>query len=224
MSRYWKIPPKENAQFVAAMEHVLDVYELPYDPEYPVVCMDESSIQLIGEVREPLPAACGQSKRIDDEYVRNGVAQLFVAVEPLRGRRWICATERRTKKDWAEQMKTLLDQHYPDAKKVRLVLDNLNTHTVSSFYEAFLPEEAHRLANRIEWVYTPKHGSWLNIAEIEFSALKRQCLNRRIPAMDILHQELAAWEQDRNNGARNITWHFTTPDARRKLRKLYPNI
>lgn len=224
MSRYWKIPPEGSAQFVAAMEQVLDAYELPYDPDYPLVCMDESSVQLIGEVREPIPGKPGQTRRIDDEYVRNGVASLFVQVEPLRGFRRIVATERRTKQDWAQQMKKMLDTDYSDAKKVRLVLDNLNTHTISSFYEAFEPEEAHRLANRLELVFTPKHGSWLNIAEIEFSALKGQCLNKRIPTMELLQKELSAWEYDRNNTAKNISWQFRTEDARTKLKRLYPKI
>ena len=206
------------------MEQVLDTYELPYDPDYPVVCMDESSVQLIGEVREPIPGKPGQTRRIDDEYVRNGVASLFVQVEPLQGFRRIVATERRTKQDWAQQMKNMLDTDYPDAKKVRLVMDNLNTHTISSFYEAFEPEEAHRLANRLELIFTPKHGSWLNIAEIEFSALKGQCLNRRIPTMDQLHTELAAWESARNSTAKQISWQFTTGEARTKPKRLNPKL
>ena len=206
------------------MEALLDVYELPYDPDYPVVCMDESSKQLVGEVTAPIPGKPGETKRIDDEYVRFGVSQLFIEVEPLTGRRHVVATERRTKIDWALQIQAMLDQRYPEAKKVRLVMDNLNTHNISSLYEAFEPAEAHRLAGRLELHFTPKHGSWLNMAEIEFSALKLQCLNRRIADAETLKKEIAAWEIDRNNSAKHICWQFTTPDARTKLRKLYPNI
>ena len=165
------------------MEDVLEVYHLPYDPAFPVVCMDESSKQLIGEVVEPIPCEPGQPKRIDDEYVRNGVAEIFMEVEPLAGRRHVRVTERRTRKDWALQIKQMLEERYPDAVKVRLVMDNLNTHNIASLYETFEPCEARRLANRLDIHYTPKHGSWLNMAEIELSALKGQCLNRRIPDM-----------------------------------------
>jgi len=205
------------------MEALLDVYELPYDPDYPVVCMDESSKQLVGEVTAPIPGKPGATIRIDDEYVRCGVSQLFIEVEPLTGKRHVVATERRTKKDWALQIQAMLDQRYPEAKKVRLVMDNLNTHNISSLYETFEPAEAHRLAGRLELHFTPKHGSWLNIAEIEFSALKLQCLDRRIADSETLKKEIAAWEIDRNNSAKHICWQFTTPDARVKLRKLYPN-
>ena len=206
------------------MEDVLEVYHLPYDPEYPVVCMDESSKQLIGEVREPIPGKPGRVRRIDDEYVRNGVAEIFMEVEPLAGRRHVTVTERRTRKDWAKQIKNMLDEHYPHARKVRLVMDNLNTHSVASLYEAFAPQEARRLAERLEIHHTPKHGSWLNMAEIELSVLKGQCLDRRIPEMATMQAHVAAWEVARNNSSRKIVWQFKTSDARIKLRHLYPNL
>jgi hypothetical protein len=206
------------------MEDVLAVYQLPYDPDYPVVCMDESCKQMIGEVHEPIPCAPGKPKRIDDEYVRNGVAEIFMEVEPLAGKRHVEVTERRTRKDWAAQIKQMLDVRYPNATKVRLVMDNLNTHNIASLYEAFEPNEARQLAKRLEIHYTPKHGSWLNMAEIELSALKGQCLDRRIPDMSIMQTEVAAWEKDRNNNAKKIIWQFTTSDARIKLKRLYPKI
>lgn len=206
------------------MEDVLEVYHLPYDPGYPVVCMDESSKQMIGEVREPIPCAPGRPKRIDDEYVRNGVAEIFMEVEPLAGKRHVAVTERRTRKDWAWQIKDMLDVRYPNAIKVRLIMDNLNTHSTASFYETFAPQEARRLAERLEIHYTPKHGSWLNMAEIELSVLKGQCLNRRIPDMVTMQGEVAAWEKNRNNRTKKINWQFTTSDARIKLKRLYPNL
>jgi transposase len=204
------------------MEDVLEVYHLPYDPDYPVVCMDESSKQMIGEVREPIPGKPGHPQRIDDEYVRNGVAEIFMEVEPLGGKRHVAITEHRTRKDWAAQIKQMLDERYPDATKVRLVMDNLNTHSIASLYEAFEPKEARRLAERLEIHYTPKHGSWLNMAEIELSVLKGQCLDRRIPDMSTMQAEVAAWETDRNHSTRKIVWQFTTADARIKLKRLYP--
>ena len=206
------------------MEDVLEVYQLPYDPDYPVVCMDESCKQMIGEVHEPIPCTPGKPERIDDEYVRNGVAEIFMEVEPLAGKRHVQITEHRTKKDWAMQIKQMLDVRYPDAAKVRLVMDNLNTHSIASLYEAFEPEEARRLAQRLDIHYTPKHGSWLNMAEIELSALKGQCLDRRIPNMALMQGEVTAWEKDRNNNAKKIIWQFTTSDARIKLRRLYPQL
>jgi hypothetical protein len=206
------------------MEDVLEVYHLPYDPEYPVVCMDESSKQLIGEVSTPIPCKPGQPVRIDDEYVRKGVVQIFMEVEPLAGKRHVAITERRTRKDWAQQIKQMLDDRYPEAIKVRLVMDNLNTHNVASLYETFDPCEARRLAERLEIHYTPKHGSWLNMAEIELSVLKGQCLDRRIAEMAFMQEEVATWEKDRNNGLRTIDWQFTTSDARIKLKRLYPNL
>ncbi len=206
------------------MEDVLEVYHLPYDSNYPVVCMDESSKQLIGEVHEPIPCKPGQPKRMDDEYVRNGVAQIFMEVEPLAGRRHVAVTKRRTRKDWAQQVKQMLDERYPDAVKVRLVMDNLNTHNIASLYETFEPQEARRLAERLDIHHTPKHGSWLNMAEIELSVLKGQCLNRRIAEMATMQDEVAVWESDRNNSTRKIDWQFTTTDARIKLKRLYPNL
>jgi transposase len=206
------------------MEDVLEVYHLPYDPDYPVVCMDESSKQMIGEVREPIPGKPGHPQRIDDEYVRNGVAEIFMEVEPLGGKRHVAITERRTRKDWAAQIKQMLDERYPDATKVRLVMDNLNTHSITSLYEAFEPKEARRLAERLEIHYTPKHGSWLNMAEIELSVLKGQCLDRRIPDMSTMRAEVAAWETDRNHSTRKIVWQFATAEARIKLKRLYPQL
>ena len=206
------------------MEDVLDVYHLPYDPHYPVVCMDESCKQLIGEVRVPIPCTPGQPARLDDEYVRNGVVEIFMEVEPLAGKRHVMVTERRTRKDWAQQIRQMLDKRYPDAMKVRLVMDNLNTHQVASLYETFEAGEARRLAKRLEIHYTPKHGSWLNMAEIELSALKGQCLDRRIADMATMHSVVAAWEKDRNNSVRKINWQFTTLDARTKLKRLYPKL
>jgi transposase len=206
------------------MEDVLEVYHLAYDPKYPVVCMDESCKQMVAEVRTQIPCKPGQPARLDDEYVRNGVAQIFMEVEPLAGRRHVAVTERRTRKDWAKQIKQMLDERYLDAIKVRLVMDNLNTHNVASLYEMFEPSEALRLAERLEIHYTPKHGSWLNMAEIELSVLKGQCLDRRIPDIAIMQAEVSTWEFNRNNGSRTIDWQFTTTDARIKLKRLYPNL
>jgi molybdenum cofactor biosynthesis enzyme MoaA len=206
------------------MEDVLEVYHLPYKPDYPVVCMDESCKQLVGEVRSPIPCAPGKPARMDDEYVRNGVAEIFMEVEPLAGKRHVEITERRTRKDWAEQIKQMLDQRYPDAVKVRLVMDNLNTHNIASLYETFEPQEARRLVERLEIHYTPKHGSWLNMAEIELSVLKGQCLDRRIADMATMQTEVAAWESDRNNMTNKINWQFTTKDARIKLKRFYPKL
>ena len=206
------------------MEDVLTVYRLPHNPLFPVVCMDESSKQLVGEVHEPIPAAPGRGQIIDHEYVRHGVATLFVEVEPLAGRRHLAVTERRTRQDWAHFIKAMLDERYPDAIKVRLVMDNLNTHHVASLYQTFPPAEAHRLAERLEIHYTPKHGSWLNIAEIELSALNAQCLQRRIPTIELMRHEISAWQQHRNNRGAPINWRFTTEDARIKLIRLYPKL
>jgi len=206
------------------MEEVLTVYRLPHNPLFPVVCMDESSKQLVGEVHEPIPAAPGHGKIIDHEYVRHGVATLFVEVEPLAGRRHVAVTERRTRQDWAHFIKAMLDERYPEAIKVRLVMDNLNTHDIASLYQTFPPAEAHRLAERLEIHYTPKHGSWLNIAEIELSALNGQCLQRRIPTLAVMRREISAWQQHRNNRGAPINWRFTTEDARIKLIRLYPKL
>lgn len=202
----------------------MDVYHRPYDPLYPVICMDESCKQLIGEVRDPIPVAPGHPVLVDDEYVRNGVAEIFLEVEPLGGKRHVKITEHRARTDWALFVKEMLDERYADAQKVILVMDNLNTHSVSSFYEAFPASEARRLAERLEIHYTPKHGSWLNIAEIELSVLKTQCLDRRIPDIDLMRKEVVAWESDRNNRVSTVNWQFTTADARIKLQRLYPKL
>ena len=225
MKAYWCIPPEQNAAFVATMEDVLEVYSRPYDPARPVICMDEKPYQLLGEVREPIPAKQGKVEKIDNEYEREGTCSIFIFTEPLAGWRYAEAFERRTKIDWAHRVKWVLDSQYPDAEKVVLVMDNLNTHVISSFYEAFPPDEAFRLAQRLEIHYTPKHGSWLDIAEIELSALATQCLGtRRIQSIESLNKELAAWETRRNAGQKGVDWHFTTDDARIKLKRLYPII
>ena len=204
------------------MEDVLEVYARPYDRNFPVVCMDESSVQLIGEVHAPIPAAPGHSELKDDEYVRKGVASIFMEVEPLGGKRKVKITERRTRIDWAHFIKEMLEERYADAEKVVLVMDNLNTHNTASLYSAFPPEEARRLAERLEIHYTPKHGSWLDIAEIELSVLKRQCLAGRIDCIEKMRNEVAAWNTDRNNNQAKVDWQFRTNDARIKLKRLYP--
>jgi len=224
LSKYWKIPPEANADFVACMEDVIEVYHAPYDPQFPLVCMDESNKQLVGEVHEPIPMAPAQIRIEDHEYVRNGVATIFMEVEPLGGRRHVEITEHRTRVDWALFIRGMLNERYPDAIKVRLVMDNLNTHSVASLYEAFPPEEARRLAERLEIHHTPKHGSWLNVAEIELSVLQSQCLDRRIPDIGMMRDEVSAWESDRNNRASKTTWRFTTAQARIKLKHLYPKL
>ena len=206
------------------MEDVLEVYAREYNPNFPVVCMDESSIQLIGEVQQPIPAAPGHPELVDDEYVRNGVASIILEVEPLGGKRQVDITEKRTRIDWAHFIKDMLEERYPDAEKVVLVMDNLNTHDLASLYTAFPPETARRLAERLEIHHTPKHGSWLNIAEIELSVLKRQCLAGRIPCIDKMRSEVKAWNKDRNNRQTKVDWHFTTDDARIKLKRLYPKL
>jgi transposase len=206
------------------MEDVLDVYCRPYDPLQPVVCMDESSKQLVRDVREPLPMEPGVPQRLDDHYERNGTSNLFLACEPLRGWREIKVTERRTKLDWAHFVRELVDEHYPDAARVVLVLDNLNTHRPASLYEAFEPAEAKRIWDRLELHYTPLHGSWLNVAECEFSVLSSQCTNRRIPDQQALQTAVEAWEQERNHLGAPVHWQFTTTDARIKLAHLYPTI
>jgi hypothetical protein len=209
------------------MEDVLDVYVRPYDPRLPQVCMDETSKQLVGETRVPVPAAPGRPVRHDYEYERHGVSNLFLFVEPLRGWRHVTVTERRTKQDWAHAIKDLVDVHYPEAERIVLVLDNLNTHGLGSLYEAFPAEEARRLSRKLELHYTPKHGSWLNIAEIELSVLSSQCLDRRIPQQTELAQEVAQWTRDRNASRRTVDWRFTTAttaDARIKLKRLYPSL
>jgi hypothetical protein len=206
------------------MEDVLETYHLPYDERFPLVCMDESCKQLVGEVAPALPMASGRLCRIDHEYVRHGVAEIFLEVEPLTGRRHVQAGENRTRRDWALFIRAMLDERYPEAIKVRLVLDNLNTHTTASLYETFCAPEARRLAERLEFHYTPKHGSWLNVAEIELSALASQCLDRRIPSLVLLTQEIDAWQTHRNNRPNPVDWQFTTSEARIKLKRLYPNL
>ena len=205
------------------MEDVLSVYARAYDPARPVVCMDEKPYQLLAHARDPIPAAPGRDLREDSEYVRHGTCSIFVWVEPLAGWRRVDALERRTRVDWAGQVKAMLTVDYPDAEKVVLVMDNLNTHNIASLYEAFEPAEAFALAQRLEIHHTPKHGSWLNIAEIELSALTRQCLDRRISDLDLLNTELAGWQAATNAAQRQVEWQFTTDDARIKLRHLYPN-
>lgn len=220
----WCIPPKQSAEFVCAMENVLETYQEPYDARSPRVCMDETSKQLVKDTRAPVGGAPGREARYDYEYERNGVANIFMFTEPLAGWRHAVVTDRRTMVDWAEQVRELVDVHYPDAEVVTLIMDNLNTHGPWSFYEAFEPAEARRLAERLECVYTPKHGSWLNIAEIELDVLSRQCLARRIAEKETLAREVAAWERERNGKQKGVDWQFTTADARIKLKRLYPQV
>lgn len=206
------------------MEDVLDLYEEPYDEKRPVVGFDETSKQLIAETRQPVPAQAGQLERYDYEYRRNGVRNLFMCCEPLIGRRHVAVTAQRTMPEFAQQMKWLVDEGYPEADLIRIVLDNLNTHKAASLYETFAPEEARRILKKIEFHYTPKHGSWLNIAEIELSVFARQCLARRIPDEATLRREVKALEDRRNAACAKIEWRFTTRDARQKLHRLYPSI
>jgi hypothetical protein len=220
----WCIPPDANAAFVACMEDILEVYCLPYDSTWPQVCMDEQPVQLVKETRIPIPARAGKPEQYDYEYERQGTANIFLFVEPLKGKRHVNVTAQRTSVDWAHQIRELVDVHYPDVEGIRLVLDNLNTHTIASLYEAFPPTEARRLAQKLEIHYTPKHGSWLNIAEIELAALTKQCLNRRIPDHTTLTAEVTAWQQKRNDYQKGVDWRFTTEDARIKLKRLYPHI
>ena len=219
----WVLPPASDGDFVCAMEDVLEVYQRPYAPTRPVVCFDEQSKQLIRETRTPLPAIPGHPERVDYEYERNGTANLFMAFEPLAGRRQVKVTERRTKVDFAQAIRELVER-YPQAEKVVLVMDNLNTHKLGSLYEAFAPAEARRLIERLEVHHTPKHGSWLNMAETELSVLSTQCLDRRIGERAELRVEVAAWEQSRNTAKCRVDWQFTTADARVKLKRLYPSI
>ncbi len=195
----------------------------PYDVDEPLVCMDEASKQLVREIQAPIPAKPGQPERIDYEYERNGVANLFMFTEPLMGSRWVDVTESRTMVDWAYQIKNMIERRYPRAKKIHLMMGNLNTHTPGSLYEAFPPDVAQRLADKLEIHHTPKHGSWLNIAEIELSVLSGQCFNRRIPDCETLCREVAAWEDRRNARQGSVNWQFTTDDARIKLKRLYPS-
>ena len=218
------IPPEANAAFVAAMEDVLEVYTRPHDPDRPLVCLDETSKQLIAETRTPVPMEKGQPARVDYEYERNGTANLFMMFAPLEGWRHVKLTEHRTAVDYAQALKDLSDTHFSDVAKIVLVQDNLNTHTKASLYEAFPAPEARRLVERFEWHYTPKHGSWLDLAESELGVLSSQCLDRRIPDIKTLAEQVAAWERDRNLNNAKADWQFTTENARVKLKHLYPSL
>jgi len=224
LRKCWVIPPEHSGEFVAHMEEVLDLYHLPYNPHIPLVCMDEQPVQLIKETRKPLPAAPGKPEKVDYEYERNGTANIFMFTEPLTGTRHVQVTEHRTAVDWAHEVSDLLEIRYPEAERVRLVCDNLNTHGIGSLYEAYPSEKARALAKRLEIHYTPKHGSWLNIAEIELSALTGQCLDRRMPDIETLRHETSAWEQRRNAHHKGVDWQFTTQNARIKLKRLYPQL
>ena len=223
LNQQWVIPPKSNAAFVAAMEDILDLYTQPRDPERPLVCVDESSKQLIVETRAPIPAQPGCPARHDYEYERNGVANLFMIFASLEGWRHVEVTDHHAATDYANILKAIADIYCRDAKQIRLVQDNLSTHKPASLYEAFPPEEARRLVERFEWHYTPKHGSWLDMAESELGALATQCLDRRIPDKPTLASEVAAWEVNRNRRHTKADWQFTTKDARIKLKSLYPS-
>jgi hypothetical protein len=220
----WCLPPEADADFVWHMEDVLQVYQLPYDPECPAVCLDEASKQLIGEVAIPVPAAPGRPARVDYEYERKGTCNLFMMCEPLRGWRHVRVTERRTRVDFAGCIKELLDVHYPEAIKVRLVMDDLNTHSGASLDEAFPPSEARRLLDRLEIHATPKHGSWLDMAETEIGIMSRQCLDRRIDDAGVIRSEVGAWEEERNGKGCKIHWTFTVAAARVKLKEIYPSV
>lgn len=231
LKKQWVIPPKANAAFVAAMEDVLAVYTRPHDPSHPLVCLDETSKQLLAETRAPLPMGPGRPARVDYEYRRNGTANLFMLFAPLEGWRHVKLTGRRTAIDYAHVLidyahvlKDLAETHFPKAEKITLVQDNLNTHVKASLYQAFAPTEARRIAERFEWRYTPKHGSWLNMAESELAILASQCLGRCIPDMQTLAVEINAWQSDRNKNNTNADWRFTTETARIKLKSLYPVI
>lgn len=218
------IPPQQSAEFVADMEDVLEVYHQPYEPKHPMICMDEQPVQLIKETRTPLPAQPGHPKAVDYEYERNGTACLFIFTEPLSGWRKVVVRQRRTAVDWAVEIQRLLDEDYPDSQTITLVCDQLNTHKPASLYSAFSAPTARRLAEKLQIHYTPKHGSWLNIAENELSALTRQCLDRRIPDLETLERETRAWYIERNRLQKSVDWQFTTADARIRLKRLYPHI
>ncbi len=224
MQKQWVIPPQANAAFVAAMEDVLEVYQRPHDPNCPVVCLDETSKQLIKETKTPVPAKPGRPARHDYEYERNGTANLFMLFAPLEGWRHVEVTDRHAAVDYAHLLRDLSDKYFSNVPKIALVQDNLSTHKPASLYEAFPAPEARRLVERFEWHYTPKHGSWLDMAEAELSVLSGQCLDRRIPDKQTLIDEVAAWENDRNTDHTKADWQFTTADARVKLKRLYPAI
>ena len=217
------IPPEHSSHFVANMERVLDVYKLPYNEDYPVVCMDESPKQLIEQITSTAMRP-GQEARVDYEYIRHGMVNIFIANEPLNGNRIVEVTEFKTKKDWAKFVKRISDEMHPKAKKIKLVMDNFKTHDASAFYEVFEPEEAKRLWDRFEFIFTPKHGSWLNMAEIELHVLNGQCLNRHIDTIEKVTTEVLAWQNHRNNKNAKINWQFTNNEARIKLKRLYPSI
>jgi DDE superfamily endonuclease len=220
----WCIPPQHDARFVAAMEDVLEVYARPYEEKRPVLCLDEAAKQILAHVRDPLPLSSGQCMRWDNEYERCGTCALFMVFEPLGAQRFVQVRERRTAWDYAQVVKWMCEELYPDADKIVLVQDNLNTHGSHSLYEAFAPEEARRLIERIEWHYTPKHGSWLNMAELELSILARQCLTERMESQTNLSHQVQAWQNKRNRTAMRVDWQFTTENARCKLKRLYPNL
>ncbi len=220
----WVIPPEENGEFVARMEDILDLYQRPYNPKMPVVCLDEKPVQLVQDTRQPLRIQPGRPQKVDYEYKREGVANIFLHAEPLAGWRKVNVRKQRTGQDWAQEIKDLLDIDYPQADKVCLVCDNLNTHKLGSLYKTFAPEEARRLARRLEIHYTPRHGSWLNMAEIELSALSQQGLSERIPGMVTLSQVTTVWVMQRNERQKGVDWQFKTADARIKLKRLYPQI
>ncbi len=222
---YWVIPPEADAEFVAHMENVLETYARPYDPAQPVICMDEQPVQLVKETRQPIPGTKAHARRVDYEYERNGTASIFMFCEPLAAWRQATARPRRTKSDWAREVAALLDGRYADCERVTLVCDNLNTHTPGAFYEVFLPEEARGYVRRIEFCYTPKHGSWLNIAENELSSMTRQCLrNRRMGELEELCEEIHAWSVDVTDAQRGVDWQMKIDDARGKLKSVYPKI
>lgn len=223
--QYWVIPPKANSEFVACMEEVLETYATPYDAAFPVVCMDEQPVQLLKETRVPIPASKEHPQRVDYEYERAGTACIFMFTEPLSGWRKVSVQPHRTKVDWAFEMEELLRTRYASAEKVILVSDNLNTHTKGAFYEAFPPDQARAIVQRLEFRFTPKHGSWLNIAENELSSMTRQCLSgRRIPNIEMLRDETDAWATSSNDKQRGVDWQFTIENARHKLKALYPKI
>lgn len=224
LKKEWCIPPEQSGEFVCHMEDILEVYRRPLDPQRPLVCMDELPYQLISETRTPLPPRPGQTQCCDYEYKRAGVVNIFMVFAPLLGQRWTRVTKQRTYKDWAYLVRDIVDEVFPDAERVILVMDNLNTHVGGALYEAFPPDEARRLLNKLEIHYTPKHGSWLNMAEIELSVLSRQCLDRRMATQQFLEREVAAWNQARNTRAAIVDWQFTTAEARTKLKRLYPVI
>jgi hypothetical protein len=225
LKTYWCIPPEHSSAFVAAMEDILAVYSRPYDEKRPVICMDEKPYQFLSDILVSVPMKPGSLKKIDYEYKRNGTCSIFIFTEPLAGWRYSTALPHRTKKDWAQKIKWLLDEQYPEVEKIILLMDNLNTHTISSLYETFPPEQAFHLAQRLEIHHTPKHGSWLNIAEVELAAMAMQCLgNRRIPNIKTLNNELAAWHTKRNKIQKGVDWQFTANDARIRLKRLYPII